>query len=107
MKNNTHTNHTVIQFGSVAAWYAAAGPPFSPGAVGAWQWLAAAALLAVGQALNVGIYRAIGHPGVYYGFKMGHVVPWVDGFPFNVVAHPQCESLVGLPAVGCTVRVGV
>lgn len=44
---------------------------------------------AAGQALNVGIYRAIGHAGVYYGFKLGHSVPWVDGFPFNVVSHPQ------------------
>ena len=41
------------------------------------------------QALNIGIYRAIGHPGVYYGFKLGHKIPWVNGFPFNVVSHPQ------------------
>ena len=41
------------------------------------------------QALNVGIYRAIGNPGVYYGFKLGHHVPWHTGFPFNVVSHPQ------------------
>ena len=41
------------------------------------------------QALNVGIYRAIGNPGVYYGFKLGHHVPWRTGFPFNVVSHPQ------------------
>lgn len=37
------------------------------------------------QWLNVGIFRAIGHAGVYYGFKLGHTIPWVDGFPFNVV----------------------
>ena len=41
------------------------------------------------QALNVGIYRAIGNSGVYYGFKLGHHVPWHTGFPFNVVSHPQ------------------
>ena len=23
------------------------------------------------------------------GFKLGHKIPWVDGFPFNVVSHPQ------------------
>jgi protein-S-isoprenylcysteine O-methyltransferase Ste14 len=23
------------------------------------------------------------------GFKLGHTVPWVTGFPFNVVRHPQ------------------
>ena len=41
------------------------------------------------QALNIGIYRAIGHEGVYYGFKLGHTIPWHDGFPFNLVPHPQ------------------
>lgn len=52
-------------------------------------WILFFALAGAGQALNAGIYRAIGHNGVYYGFKLGHTVPWVDGFPFNVVAHPQ------------------
>lgn len=80
------------------------------------------------QALNLGIFAAIGHIGVYYGavlgacsrpvsqgtpmhfFKClcvavllrslcppliaaractGHKVPWVHGFPFSVVSHPQ------------------
>lgn len=50
------------------------------------------------QALNVGIYNAIGHAGVYYGFKLGHRVPWHTGFPFNVVAHPQCAR-GGVPSV--------
>ena len=45
---------------------------------------------AAGQALNLGIYHAIGKVGVYYGFKMGHRVPWATGFPFSVVSrHPQ------------------
>lgn len=26
------------------------------------------------QTLNIGIFRAIGHVGVYYGFKLGHKV---------------------------------
>ena len=26
------------------------------------------------QTLNIGIFRAIGHVGVYYGFKLGHQV---------------------------------
>ena len=27
---------------------------------------------------------------VYYGFKLGHKVPWVTGFPFNLgISHPQ------------------
>jgi methylene-fatty-acyl-phospholipid synthase len=28
-------------------------------------------------------------PGVYYGFKLGEEIPWVSGFPFSVVKHPQ------------------
>ena len=40
------------------------------------------------QWLNIGIFQAIGHAGVYYGFKLGHTIPWVDGFPFNVVRAP-------------------
>ena len=52
-------------------------------------WALALLLGGAGQVLNVSIYRAIGHAGVYYGFKLGHKVPWVTGFPFNVVSHPQ------------------
>ena len=49
-----------------------------------------AVLLAVGQALNAGVYLAIGETGVYYGFKLGHAVEWVHGFPFNLrLRHPQ------------------
>jgi methylene-fatty-acyl-phospholipid synthase len=53
------------------------------------SWLAFLLLLAYGQSLNVGIYSAIGHDGVYYGFKLGKSVPWVTGWPFDSVAHPQ------------------
>jgi len=44
----------------------------------------------VSQFLNVGVYRAIGSVGVYNGVKMGHVVPWVHGFPFSLgIRHSQ------------------
>eukprot|EP00578_Thalassiosira_sp_NH16_P000587 CAMPEP_0181134862 /NCGR_PEP_ID=MMETSP1071-20121207/32315_1 /TAXON_ID=35127 /ORGANISM="Thalassiosira sp., Strain NH16" /LENGTH=212 /DNA_ID=CAMNT_0023221411 /DNA_START=78 /DNA_END=716 /DNA_ORIENTATION=+ len=68
-------------------------------------WIFFAAWMAVGQALNLGIYNAIGKVGVYYGFKMGHHVPWVTGFPFNVVSrHPQyigsyCSFTALLPSL--------
>jgi len=26
---------------------------------------------------------------VYYGCKWGHKIPWVHGFPFNTIPHPQ------------------
>ena len=55
-----------------------------------FQWVVGANLVALGQALNVGIYRSIGKVGVYYGYKYGMSVPWCTGFPFNVCcAHPQ------------------
>jgi hypothetical protein len=46
-------------------------------------------LLGVGQALNVGIYKAIGTAGVYYGKRLGQSVSWCHGFPFDSVSHPQ------------------
>jgi protein-S-isoprenylcysteine O-methyltransferase Ste14 len=33
--------------------------------------------------------QAIGHDGVYYGFKLGKVIPWFYGWPFDTVPHPQ------------------
>jgi methylene-fatty-acyl-phospholipid synthase len=53
------------------------------------QWLSCLLLVGYGQSLNVGIFKAIGHVGVYYGFKLGYKVPWVRGWPFDTVAHPQ------------------
>ena len=80
----------VVQFSAVVYWYALRSPSgVALAAVPPAAWAAAALLVAAGQALNIGIFKAIGHAGVYYGFKLGHKVPWVDGFPFNVVQHPQ------------------
>jgi methylene-fatty-acyl-phospholipid synthase len=59
--------------------------------------------LAMGQVLNIAIYRAIGVNGVYYGVRLGNPVPWCKGFPFNVVSHPQYVgatlSFLGLSAL--------
>jgi hypothetical protein len=53
-------------------------------------WLAALVFGAYGQALNVGIFRAIGRDGVYYGTRLGKRIPWVKGWPFDAaLAHPQ------------------
>ena len=57
---------------------------------GATRWAVAGVLFVAGQALNLGIYRAIGKDGVYYGFKLGRPVPWSTAFPFNLgFRHPQ------------------
>jgi hypothetical protein len=82
----------VAQFGAVLVWFGSSranGICLDSKLVSLPQFTLFLQLLAVGQALNIGIYRAIGEAGVYYGFKLGHTVPWHTGFPFNVVNHPQ------------------
>mmetsp|Transcript_28602 Transcript_28602/g.77173 ORF Transcript_28602/g.77173 Transcript_28602/m.77173 type:complete len:200 (+) Transcript_28602:64-663(+) len=82
----------VIQFTALTLWFWTIRPGglcFSLEGVELWRWLAFLVLVSFGQALNVGIYKAIGKTGVYYGFKLGRKVPWVTGFPFNVMSHPQ------------------
>lgn len=82
-----------VQFMSVWAWLYVRGVssslPLVLQSAHPLQILVAVGLFVFGQVLNAGIFKAIGHAGVYYGFKLGHVVPWVDGFPFTVVKHPQ------------------
>mmetsp|Transcript_37328 Transcript_37328/g.94140 ORF Transcript_37328/g.94140 Transcript_37328/m.94140 type:complete len:193 (-) Transcript_37328:500-1078(-) len=82
----------LVQFQAVALWVWCVRPTglcLDLSSVTLTHWLLFLALVAVGQALNVGIYKAIGTNGVYYGFKLGKTVPWYTGFPFNVVSHPQ------------------
>lgn len=45
----------------------------------------------VGQVLNFSVYTTIGRSGVYYGVRLGEVIPWVSTFPFagGYVPHPQ------------------
>ena len=61
---------------------------------GAAVGAAGLALFGCGQALNMGIYHAIGKEGVYYGCKLGKDIPWCEGFPFNVCGHPQYMGCV-------------
>ena len=66
-----------LQFEALALWlwcHRAQGLCFDFSRVTLWQWLAFLVLSALGQALNVGIYKAIGKKGVYYGFKLGEEV---------------------------------
>lgn len=51
--------------------------------------LLCAQLFVIGQILNAKVYEKIGEAGVYYGTRLGVRVPWVYGFPFSVVPHPQ------------------
>lgn len=67
----------------------AAGLCLDLSAISLLQWLAFLLLVCYGQSLNLGIFQAIGHDGVYYGFKLGRKIPWVTGWPFDAVSHPQ------------------
>lgn len=85
----------IVQFASAAYWWIQTqDEAFCWKETSAIQALSFALLAAAGQALNVGIYRAIGKEGVYYGCRLGAHVPWHDGFPFNVVRHPQYVGAV-------------
>jgi hypothetical protein len=59
-----------------------------------WAWVVAMLAIAAGQVLNIAVYRALGLDGVYYGVKLGYPIPWYQGFPFNVVPHPQYVGAV-------------
>ena len=57
--------------------------------------LATAGVLAViGQILNLGVFYRLGAIGVFFGDRLGHVVPWSRDFPFSWVAHPQYVGTV-------------
>lgn len=51
--------------------------------------LAGGALFVGGQILNFSVFLRLGNVGVFYGAQFGHAVPWVRGFPFSVLRHPQ------------------
>lgn len=46
-------------------------------------------LIAAGLVLNFSVFRVLGNTGVFYGSQFGHAVPWVNGFPFSLLKHPQ------------------
>lgn len=51
-------------------------------------------LLVAGQVLNLSVFARLGRTGVFYGNRLGHVVPWCEGFPFSIVRHPQYVGTV-------------
>lgn len=82
----------MLQFSAVLLWFSSirsTGLCLDKSAISLVQFLACLLLVAYGQSLNIGIFQAIGHDGVYYGFKLGKKIPWVTGWPFDTVAHPQ------------------
>ena len=79
----------IAAFGS---WFGAQTPVFATNDSRALAL--GAVLIAVGQCLNVAVFYRLGATGVFYGDRFGRRVPWVRGFPFSVLAHPQYVGAV-------------
>lgn len=56
--------------------------------------IAGSALIAVGQTLNWSVFYRLGKVGAFYGNKLGYTLPWHEGFPFDVLKHPQYVGAV-------------
>ncbi len=85
----------VVQGAVFLAWGLALGD----GNLLAWELptgvLALAAALTVGgQILNLGVFYRLGAVGVFFGDRLGRVVPWCRDFPFSWVSHPQYVGTV-------------
>lgn len=53
-----------------------------------------AALLVIGQGLNVLVLYRLGRVGMFFGDRFGYDVPWCRAFPFSVLTHPQYVGAV-------------
>jgi hypothetical protein len=51
-------------------------------------------MIAVGQGLNLSVFYRLGAVGVFFGDRLGHEVPWCQGFPFSMFSHPQYVGTV-------------
>jgi methylene-fatty-acyl-phospholipid synthase len=74
-----------VYFGAVNGWPPAALTPAG---------VAGAGMIVAGQLLNGAVFLRLGRIGVFYGNRFGHTVPWCDGFPFSLMAHPQYAGTV-------------
>jgi methylene-fatty-acyl-phospholipid synthase len=52
------------------------------------------ALIVAGQTLSFAVFYRLGRVGVFYGTRLGHMVPWCTGFPFSILRHPQYVGTV-------------
>eukprot|EP00808_Paulinella_micropora_P001253 g50305.t1 len=82
----------VLQLASVFLYVWDAGVAVDPLQAGAVRWFLGLACFVVGQLFNLATYKALGRAGVYYGTRLGHNIPWVKGFPFSVLSHPQYKG---------------
>jgi len=83
-----------LQLIAPAVWYFSIASIPSLSNLTTYQVGTAIQFIAIGQLFNIAIYQAIGKAGVYYGTRLGKSIPWVSGFPFNVISHPQYCGVV-------------
>jgi methylene-fatty-acyl-phospholipid synthase len=69
-------------------------PPMKVASIPPLQVVVGLGMFGAGQILNMGVYKALGKEGVYYGVRLGKPVAWYEGFPFTMVPHPQYVGCV-------------
>jgi len=108
--NNARQWHSMFKTYSVFAFSAIAIILKGVQLLAWWQWFrvvpeknyiyVAAVCAAFAAVVNALVTYKLGTVGVYYGFKLGHHVPWVRTFPFSCVRHPQyIGSIIGWVAI--------
>lgn len=86
----------VAQYVSIAActnWSSVLAAASNPSTL-----LPALLLLGMGQHLNYKVYQLLGMNGVYYGYRFGKSIPWVEQYPYSVMRDPQY--------IGCILSLG-
>ena len=91
------TPPTAAQFWAFAAFWTSRGGSLTPLDTPLPVLIAGVALFTAGQILNTAVYLTLGSNGVYYGARLGRVVPWVHGFPFRAFATRRRGSGVRIP----------
>eukprot|EP00640_Fibrocapsa_japonica_P006696 CAMPEP_0113935430 /NCGR_PEP_ID=MMETSP1339-20121228/2574_1 /TAXON_ID=94617 /ORGANISM="Fibrocapsa japonica" /LENGTH=180 /DNA_ID=CAMNT_0000937577 /DNA_START=125 /DNA_END=664 /DNA_ORIENTATION=+ /assembly_acc=CAM_ASM_000762 len=82
------------QYAWISYWHITNGPMFTLTNQTYLRLAIGLTLVAIGQILNIAVYKTLGKDGVYYGAKLGRPVPWVNGFPFNTVRDPQYTGCI-------------
>lgn len=84
----------VLQGLVFVAWWIAHGDGLRPAAGGSGPLIVGGLMILAGQILNVAVFVRLGRVGVFYGSRLGQVVPWHAGFPFSWFRHPQYVGTV-------------
>jgi phosphatidyl-N-methylethanolamine N-methyltransferase len=84
----------VLQIVVFAVWVYLHGGSLRPHTGRPFALAAGILAIAVGQALNLGVFLRLGTIGVFYGRRFGYDVPWCGTFPFSRLSHPQYVGTV-------------